>query len=70
MTNTTLVLNYLGPVSLCYNYSFLCDILFIHPDASIGALEKSLFELGDFPEKHPFWSPLQYSSTFAGLLGV
>ena len=44
MINTTLVLNYLVPVSLCYNYSFFYDLFFIHPEASVGVLEKRLFE--------------------------
>ena len=41
ITNRTLVLNYLA---LCYNYSFLYGLFFIHPDASIGVIEKRLFE--------------------------
>ena len=40
MTNTTYVLIYLAPLSLFYNYSFLYDLLFIHPEASIGVAEK------------------------------
>ena len=50
MTSATLVLNYLAPVSPCCNYPFLYDLFFIHPEASIGALGKRLF---DFLE-HPF----------------
>ena len=49
MTNTTLVLNYLAPVSLCHNYSFLCYLFFTHPEASIGVLEKRLFEFLEHP---------------------
>ena len=43
--DTAFVLNYLAIVSVCYNYSFLYDLFFIHPEASIGVLEKRLFEL-------------------------
>ena len=50
MTNATLVLNYLAPVSLCYNFSFLYYILFIHPGASIGVLEKDCL---NFRITHP-----------------
>ena len=42
LTNTILVLIYLTPVSLFYNYSFLYDLFFIHPEASIGVLEKKV----------------------------
>ena len=47
MTNITLVLIYLAQASLCYNFSFLYDPFIIHPEASIGVLEKRLFEFLD-----------------------
>ena len=50
MTNTFLVLNYLAPVSFRYNYLFLYYLFFIYLEASIGVLEKRLFQ---------FWSPIQ-----------
>ena len=48
MTNAALVLIYLVPVLVCYNYSFLYPF-FIHPEAFIGVLEKRLFELLEHP---------------------
>ena len=39
---------YLAPVSLCYKFSFIYDLLFIHPEATIGALEKVLFEFLEY----------------------
>ena len=45
MTNTTPVLIYLTPVSLCPIYSFLYDLLLNHPQAFIGFVEKRLFEI-------------------------
>ena len=86
MTNTTLVLIYLAPVSLCYNYSFLYDFLFIHPNASISFVENRLFEFLVYPsinvsKKYLRWKLLEisqkniyfgllHSSTFASLLDV
>ena len=79
LTNITLVLNYLTSVSLWYDYSFLYDLFFIHPEASIGILEESLFEFSEHPSiSIPIFGRLpsktsileSYSSTFAGLLGV
>ena len=85
MTNTTLEFIYLALVSLCYNYSFIYDLLFIHSEAIITVIEKCSLK---------FWStqPLAFqkrncyensaklpknirfgvlkSSTFSGLLGV
>ena len=48
MINTTFVLIYLAPVSLLYNYSFLYDLLFNHPETNIGVAEKVYSN---------FWSP-------------
>ena len=48
----TIPLVYLVPVSLCYNYSFLYDLLFIHSLASTGFPETRLFEVLE----HPFIS--------------
>ena len=44
MSNTTLVLIYLAPVSLFYNDTFIYDLLFIHPEATTGFVEKTFFE--------------------------
>ena len=44
MTNATLALIYLAPVSLCNNYSFIYDLLFIHPEATTSLVEKRLLE--------------------------
>ena len=44
MTNKTLVLIYLAAVSLCYSYSFIYYLLSIHPEATVGVLEKILLE--------------------------
>ena len=44
MTNATLVLIYLAPVSLCNNYSFIYDLLFIYPEATTSLVEKRLLE--------------------------
>ena len=44
MTITTLVVIYLAPMSLCYNNSFIYDLLFIHPEANMAVVEKRLFE--------------------------
>ena len=73
MTDITLELIYLAPVSLCYKYPFFYNIFLIHTEASICVLEKTLFKflehslafqkifsmniLGSFPVKHQFWSP-------------
>ena len=44
-----LFFSYSVSISLWYNYLFLCNFLFIHPGASIGVLDKRLFE---FLEAH------------------
>ena len=49
MTNTTLVLNYLVAGSLCYNHPFFYNHFFIHPEASIGVLEKRLLKFLEHP---------------------
>ena len=84
MANTTHMLNYLAPVSLCYNYSFLYDLLFIHPEASIGIVKERFLEYLEYLSisiskkqlKLKFWETSQkdnhgvlHSSTFADLLG-
>ena len=85
MTNKTIAYIYLEPTSLCHNYSFLSGLLFIHPEAFIGIVEKKLLN---------FWSTyllvfqkivamkisgnfpknihlgVHKSSTFASLLGL
>ena len=45
----TQLLSSFAPVSLCYNYSFLYDLLFIHPNASISFVENRLFECLVYP---------------------
>ena len=44
LSNATLVLIYLAPISLCCNYSFFYNLFFIHPRAFIGVLEKMVLE--------------------------
>ena len=49
MTNaTTPVLIFLAPISLCCNYSFLYDLLLIHPVAFIGVVVKISFEFLEY----------------------
>ena len=49
MTNTTTpVLIFLAPISFCYNYSFLYDLLFTHPVAITGVVVKILFEFLEY----------------------
>ena len=45
--------HFLRSASLSYYYSFLCNFLFIHSEASIGIQEKKIFR------KHPFISVLK-----------
>ena len=74
------MLIYLAPISLYYKQSFIYDLLFIHPEATISVVEKitdplgfrknSCNEhLGKIPKKPTHFGVLN-SSTFAGLLGV
>ena len=44
MSDITLELIYLAPVSLCYKYPFFYNIFLIHTEASICVLEKTLFK--------------------------
>ena len=77
--NTTLVFIYLAAVSLCYNNSFLHALLFIHPEISIGIVEKRLFEFLEYSFEKIVAMEISYksihfgvlnSSTFASLQGV
>ena len=63
-----LLLNYSATVSFCCNYSFLYNFLLIYSKASIGALEKRLFEFLESPVNYcfeeiadPSQSPFQYT---------
>lgn len=48
-TNVTFVLIYLVPVSITYNYSYLYDLLFIRPEASIGVVEQRVVYIFGVP---------------------
>ena len=43
------VVSYSAPVSLCYSYSSLYDLLFINLQWPTGVLEKRLFEFSEAP---------------------
>ena len=49
-----LVLKNSPSLSLRYNYSFLCNLLLIYPEASISGLEKRLLEFSEAPLNYCF----------------
>ena len=79
MTNTTLVLICLAPVSLWYSYLFLYDffMIFFHElEAAIGVVEKRFFGFLEYSSISISKKELQWKvgvlnpNTFAGLLGL